>query len=58
MQATQKEALEYAEEVCDAYPDFHDQCLTYVQMYGPLLLNAAVAYMNPSLCSTLGVCPS
>ena len=56
MQSTQKQVLDYAKEACDTYPDFHDQCVTYVEMYGPLLLNAAVAYMNPEVCSRIGVC--
>ena len=56
MQKTQKEVLDYAKEACDVYPDFHDQCLTYVEIYGPQVMNAAVAYMTPELCIQLGIC--
>lgn len=48
--------MDYAKQACDVYPDFHDQCLTYVEMYGPLLINAAVAYMTPQLCEQWGFC--
>ena len=42
-QDTQKQILEYAKEACTALgPNLHDQCLNYVELYGPLVVNMLV----------------
>ena len=43
MQDTQKQILEYAKEACTALgPNLQDQCLNYVELYGPLVVNMIV----------------
>lgn len=42
-QDTQKQILEYAKEACTTLgPNFQDQCLNYVELYGPLVINMIV----------------
>ncbi|PSC71700.1 proactivator polypeptide-like [Micractinium conductrix] len=54
---TQAEVLDYAKEGCAMFQDFKDQCEAYVTLYGPLVLNMAISYLQPdSLCSTMGYC--
>lgn len=58
VQDTQKQILEYAKEACQAIgPDFKDQCLNYVELYGPLVVNMVVQYLKPQLCIDAGYCP-
>ncbi|BDA48770.1 probable prosaposin [Coccomyxa sp. Obi] len=55
---TQKQILEYAKEACEAIgPNFKDQCLNYVELYGPLVVNMIVQYLKPQLCIDAGYCP-
>lgn len=52
MQDTQKQILEYAKEACTALgPNLHDQCLNYVELYGPLVVNMIVQVKSQPLCS-------
>jgi saposin len=58
LQDTQKQILEYAKEACQTFgPDFKDQCLNYVELYGPLVVNMVVQYLKPELCIEAGYCP-
>lgn len=58
LQDTQKQILEYAKEACQAFgPNFKDQCLNYVELYGPLVVNMIVQYLKPQLCIDAGYCP-
>jgi saposin len=42
-QDTQKQILQYAKEACQTLgPNFQDQCLNYVELYGPLVINMVV----------------
>lgn len=55
---TQEEILEYAREGCGLFTDFKQQCLQYVNLYGPLVLNMGLTYLQPeTLCAQLGYCP-
>ena len=57
-QDTQKQILEYAKEACSGLgPNFKDQCLNYVELYGPLVVNMIVQYLKPELCIDAGYCP-
>lgn len=39
--------------------DFKEQCETYVQLYGPLVFNMLLSYLQPdSLCARIGYCPT
>lgn len=58
MQATQKEILDYIKQNCESFQAFADQCATYIDLYGPLVLNMAKQYLKPELCSQLGFCSS
>ncbi|KAK9839502.1 hypothetical protein WJX81_006179 [Elliptochloris bilobata] len=53
----QKQILEYAKQMCTSLSTFHDQCLAYVELYGPLVFNMLVQYLTPELCVTLSYCP-
>ena len=58
VQETQKEILEYAHDACHVFPGFEDQCETYVNMYGPLVMGIIQQYLQPdAMCSRLGFCP-
>lgn len=57
VQETQKQILEYAKQMCSSLTTFHDQCLAYVELYGPLVFNMLVQYLTPELCITLSYCP-
>jgi len=38
--------------------DFKDQCEAYVTLYGPLVFNMLISYLQPDfLCARLGYCP-
>ncbi|CAL5223567.1 g6102 [Coccomyxa viridis] len=55
---TQKQILEYAKEACSSLgPNLKDQCLNYVELYGPLVVNMIVQYLKPELCIDAGYCP-
>ena len=56
-QDTQKDLLEYAKQACNTFPAFQDQCVAYVEAYGPVALATAIAYMQPALCENIGFCP-
>jgi hypothetical protein len=57
-QDTQKQILEYAKEACSTLgPNLKDQCLNYVELYGPLVVNMIVQYLKPELCIDAGYCP-
>ena len=57
-QDTQKQILEYAKEACSSLgPNIKDQCLNYVELYGPLVVNMIVQYLKPELCIDVGYCP-
>ncbi len=56
LQDTQKEILDLAKESCAAFQAYKDQCVTYVELYGPLLFNMFVQYLRPELCTTIGYC--
>ena len=43
--------------MCSTLTTFHDQCLAYVELYGPLVFNMLVQYLTPELCITLSYCP-
>ena len=45
-------------EVCSALQGFEDQCVSYVELYGPLLLNVVAQYLKPELCNRMGYCPA
>lgn len=54
---TQLELLEYAKEGCSVFADFKDQCEQYVTLYGPLVFNMLISYLQPdALCTRLGYC--
>eukprot|EP00884_Botryococcus_braunii_P015377 jgi/Botrbrau1/2522/Bobra.0079s0014.1 len=53
---TQKEILDIAKNACEAFQQYKDQCVTYLELYGPLLFNMIVQYLQPQLCITLGYC--
>lgn len=55
-QDTQKEILDIAKNACTAFQQYKDQCVTYLELYGPLLFNMVVQYLQPQLCITLGYC--
>ncbi len=58
LQDTQKRILEYAKEACSSLgPNLKDQCLNYVELYGPLVVNMIVQYLKPELCIDAGYCP-
>ena len=58
LQDTQKQILEYAKEACSSLgPNLKDQCLNYVELYGPLVVNMIVQYLKPELCIDAGYCP-
>ena len=38
-------------------PNIKDQCLNYVELYGPLVVNMIVQYLKPELCIDVGYCP-
>eukprot|EP00887_Chlorella_sp_A99_P007294 scaffold2.g7294.t1 len=39
--------------------DFKAQCIQYVELYAPLVLNMAITYLQPEpLCARLGYCPA
>jgi saposin len=51
------ELLEYAKEGCSVFADFKDQCEQYVTLYGPLVFNMLISYLQPdALCTRLGYC--
>ncbi|KAI7844423.1 hypothetical protein COHA_002017 [Chlorella ohadii] len=55
---TQAELLEYAKQGCTIFQDFKDQCEAYVTLYGPLVFNMLISYLQPDfLCARLGYCP-
>ncbi len=56
-QETQKQILQYAKQMCSSLSTYHDQCLAYVELYGPLVFNMLVQYLTPQLCVTLSYCP-
>lgn len=38
--------------------DFKDQCEAYVTLYGPLVFNMLISYLQPDyLCARMGYCP-
>lgn len=43
---TQTELLEYAKEGCTVFADFKDQCVQYVTLYGPLVFNMLISYLQ------------
>ncbi|KAL4451414.1 hypothetical protein ABPG77_009486 [Micractinium sp. CCAP 211/92] len=54
---TQAELLDYAKQGCSIFQDFKAQCEQYVILYGPLVFNMAISYLQPdSLCASLGYC--
>lgn len=54
---TQIELIEYAREGCSLLQDYKEQCVQYVQMYGVMLINLAINYLQPDqVCTTLGYC--
>ncbi|KAL4420667.1 hypothetical protein ABPG75_010323 [Micractinium tetrahymenae] len=54
---TQAELLDYAKQGCTIFQDFKEQCEAYVTLYGPLVFNMAISYLQPdSLCTSLGYC--
>ncbi|KAL4855593.1 putative sodium-coupled neutral amino acid transporter 7 [Chlorella vulgaris] len=54
---TQTELLEYAKEGCTVFADFKDQCVQYVTLYGPLVFNMLISYLQPDMvCTRLGYC--
>ena len=58
LQDTQKDILDYAQQACDTFPAFKDQCVAYVETYGPVALATAIAYLQPALCQNIGFCPA
>ena len=53
----QKELLDFAKRACDSFEDYKDQCLEYVDMYGPMVIGIAISYLQPQpLCTRLGYC--
>jgi hypothetical protein len=54
---SQKQILEYVKQSCQDFQAFADQCATYIELYGPLVLNMAKGYLTPALCEQLGFCP-
>lgn len=56
-QKTQKHILDYVKQQCDDFSAFKEQCVSYVELYGPLALNMARQYLSPDLCTQLGFCP-
>lgn len=57
LQESQKQILEYVKQSCQDFQAFADQCATYIELYGPLVLNMAKGYLTPALCEQLGFCP-
>lgn len=55
---TQQEILTYAKEACTSLgKDYQDQCIQYVEMYGPLIFTLALGYLQPEpLCVRLHYC--
>jgi saposin len=54
---TQRQILDYAKQGCEVFQDFKQQCETYVDVYGPLVLNMALQYLQPMpLCTRMGYC--
>lgn len=56
VQESQKEVLDYIKQSCKDFQAFADQCATYIDLYGPLVLNMAKQYLKPELCTQLGFC--
>ena len=56
VQTSQKEVLDYIKQSCKDFQAFADQCATYIDLYGPLVLNMAKQYLKPELCTQLGFC--
>lgn len=57
LQGTQKEILDYVKQSCKDFEAFEEQCESYVDLYGPTVLNVAKQYLKPELCTQLGFCP-
>jgi hypothetical protein len=57
LQKSQKQILEYVKQSCQDFQAFAEQCSTYIDLYGPLVLNMARGYLTPALCTELGFCP-
>ncbi|GAB4819732.1 hypothetical protein N2152v2_006778 [Parachlorella kessleri] len=54
---TQREILAYAKQGCEVFQDYKQQCETYVELYGPLILSMALQYLQPQqLCTRMGYC--
>lgn len=53
----QKELLDFAKRACDSFEEYKEQCVEYVDMYGPMIIGIAISYLQPQpLCTRLGYC--
>lgn len=56
---TQKEIFDFAKQGCEAFDDYKDMCVEYVDQYGPLVIGMAISYLQPEpFCARLGYCPA
>jgi len=53
----QKAVLDYAKQSCDSFDDYKDQCMEYIDMYGPMMFTLMVTYLEPQqFCTRIGYC--
>ena len=57
-QDKQRDALLFAKKLCGSFRHYADECVTDVELYAPIVFNAAAQYVTPELCDSLGVCPA
>jgi saposin len=54
---TQEDILNYTKQACSALESYKEQCISYVTLYGPLVINMVLGYLQPeSLCDQIGFC--
>lgn len=53
----QKEVLDFAKQSCDSFDDYKDQCVEYIDMYGPMAFGMMITYLQPlQFCTRIGYC--
>jgi saposin len=55
---TQAQIKDFVKSGCDAFEDYKDTCVEYVETYAPMIFGMAVSYLQPGpFCARLGYCP-
>jgi len=54
---TQKEVFDYVKQGCETFDSYKEQCVEYVDQYGPLVFGMVLTYLQPEpFCTQMGYC--